>query len=52
VLLALGPCGQCQKPKTEILTSLIRSRRRYFTDLVVDSRCARGACDLVECARQ
>jgi hypothetical protein len=44
VLLVLGPCGACGEPKTEILQSLIQSRRRYFTDLVVDSTCAREVC--------
>jgi DNA-binding transcriptional regulator LsrR (DeoR family) len=43
VLLVLGPCGECMESKPEILKCFMRSKTKFFTDLVVDSTCARRA---------
>ncbi len=42
VLLVLGPCGECNEPKTEILRAILEARPRLITHLVVDSRTAQG----------
>jgi DNA-binding transcriptional regulator LsrR (DeoR family) len=42
VLLVLGPCGKCNKPKTTILRSILDADPSLITHLVVDSRTARG----------
>jgi len=41
VLLVLGPCGRCNKPKTAILRSVLNATPPLVTHLVVDSRVAR-----------
>jgi hypothetical protein len=42
VLLALGPCSQCNEPKSEILKTILdlAPKQRFFTHLVCDSRTA------------
>jgi DNA-binding transcriptional regulator LsrR (DeoR family) len=42
VILALGPCGKCGRPKTEILDTILSMPDHLITHLVVDSRTARG----------
>ena len=37
VLLTLGPCGVCHKPKTEILKTILDLENKLITHLVVDS---------------
>lgn len=41
VLLVLGPCGGCNKPKGGVLDLVLNSPQRLITHLVVDSRAAR-----------
>jgi DNA-binding transcriptional regulator LsrR (DeoR family) len=45
VLLVLAPCYYCKKPKPELLRVILSQpkERQLITDLVVDSRTARGA---------
>ena len=40
VLLALGPCSKCDRPKSEILGAILR-QENLITHLVVDSHSAR-----------
>jgi hypothetical protein len=40
VLLLLGPCADCQKPKDGILETVLQQQEHYVTHLVVDSRTA------------
>ena len=42
VLLVLGPCGRCHKPKTEMLKLVLNLQPRLITHLAVDSRAARA----------
>ena len=42
VLLVLGPCGVCNKPKTLVLKSVLSAEPHLITDLVADTRAARG----------
>ena len=42
VLLALGPCGSCNRPKGEMLDAILNVRPQLITHLVVDSLSARG----------
>jgi DNA-binding transcriptional regulator LsrR (DeoR family) len=42
VLLVLGPCGKCNRPKTGILRSILDAEPSLITHLLVDSRTARG----------
>ena len=37
VLLALGPCGECGKPKGQLLDSILRYRPKLVTDVVTNS---------------
>lgn len=41
VLLVVGPCGQCFKPRSEVLQAIFNVNPPFFTHLVVDSRSAR-----------
>ena len=41
VLLMLGPCSACHKPKTDLLKVLLAMKPPLMTHLVVDSRTAR-----------
>jgi hypothetical protein len=43
VLLALGPCSGCNKPRTDILDTILHLDDHLITHLVVDSRTAREA---------
>ncbi len=40
VMLVLGPCGGCKRPKGKLLHTILNQRRRLLTHLVVDSRTA------------
>jgi DNA-binding transcriptional regulator LsrR (DeoR family) len=42
VLLVLGPCVVCNRPKTEMLRAVLTMPPRLITHLVVDSRSAAG----------
>jgi DNA-binding transcriptional regulator LsrR (DeoR family) len=42
VLLVLGPCGRCNKPKGSVLKAILGTRSSLINHLVVDSRTARG----------
>ena len=42
VLLVLGPCGGCGRPKPEILDAVLSARPPLLTHLVVDSLSARA----------
>jgi DNA-binding transcriptional regulator LsrR (DeoR family) len=42
VLLMLAPCGQCRRPKTEILQAILELDEPLITHLVVDSPTARS----------
>ena len=42
VLLVLGPCGRCNKPKVDILKAILDTKEHLITRLIVDSRTARG----------
>lgn len=41
VLLVVGPCAMCQRTKAPILASILGSRQRLISHLVVDTRSAR-----------
>jgi DNA-binding transcriptional regulator LsrR (DeoR family) len=41
VLLVLGPCAMCQRTKSQILASILGSKPRLISHLVVDTRSAR-----------
>lgn len=43
VMLVLGPCASCRRPKSEILRTLLKLRQPLITDVVVDSYTARTA---------
>lgn len=45
VLLALGPCGRCNKPKGRILQTILDQQIHLITHLVTDSRSLRQAFD-------
>ena len=47
VLLTLGPCSQCDRPKTDVLEILLNLEKPLFTDLAVDSRSARECLESV-----
>ncbi|MBI4601628.1 MAG: hypothetical protein HY721_06670 [Planctomycetes bacterium] len=40
VLLVLGPCGKCARPKTEILETLLGLEKHHLSHLVTDSKTA------------
>jgi hypothetical protein len=42
VLLVLGPCSVCHRPKTDILGTLLHLPEPILIHLIVDSRSARG----------
>jgi len=42
VLLVLGPCSKCFRPKSKVLERLLEQKRRVVTHFVVDSRSAKG----------
>ena len=42
VLLALGPCNGCSRPKNDILKAILKIEPHLVTHLVVDSLSARG----------
>lgn len=46
VLLVLGPCGACGRPKQEILEPVLKTRPPLLTHLVVDSLSARALLGL------
>ncbi len=46
VLLVLGPCSKCAKPKGPLLSALLRAEPPIVSDLVVDSRTVRAALDI------
>jgi DNA-binding transcriptional regulator LsrR (DeoR family) len=41
VMLALGPCGGCRRPKGQILRTILNLKEPLVTHLVVDTRSAR-----------
>lgn len=41
VLLVLGPCAFCRKPKSRILSAILASEERLISHLVVDTRSAK-----------
>lgn len=41
ILLSLRHCGQCGKPKTDVLKAILNCEKTLITHLVVDSRTAR-----------
>jgi DNA-binding transcriptional regulator LsrR (DeoR family) len=41
VLLVLGPCGSCQRTKSQILKAILDQKERLITHLVADSRSVR-----------
>jgi DNA-binding transcriptional regulator LsrR (DeoR family) len=43
VVMALGPCGTCGRPKAEILRAVLGWKEHYITHAVVDSRTAAEA---------
>ena len=43
VLLALGPCGECGKPKGNLLRAIMNLPEQLVTDIVTDSPTARDA---------
>ena len=47
VLLVLGPCSKCNRPKGELLEAILRMEPCLITDLVVDSRSARLGLSLM-----
>ena len=42
VLLTVGPCGGCHRPKDEVIELILNIKPPLITHLVVDSRSARG----------
>jgi DNA-binding transcriptional regulator LsrR (DeoR family) len=42
VLLVMGPCGRCNKPKGPVLRAILGTKNPLINHLVVDSRTARG----------
>jgi len=50
VMLTLGPCGGCGRPKTDILNTLLSMQTHLVTHLVVDSRTLRGIIDGAQAA--
>lgn len=43
VVLALGPCGTCERPKGEVLRSVLNWKEHYLTHVVADSGTAAEA---------
>lgn len=43
VLLALGPCGACGKPKGKLLDTIMNLDEQYVTEIVTDAGTARDA---------
>lgn len=41
VLLILGPCGRCSRPRGDLLETVLNLRERHLTHLVTDVRTAR-----------
>jgi DNA-binding transcriptional regulator LsrR (DeoR family) len=52
VLLMLGSCGKCKRPKGEILHTILKQNPQLITHLVVDSRSARQLEETVKREKQ
>ncbi len=48
VLLLLGPCGECRRPKANVLQAVLNWKSRIVTDLILDSQTAREVVRLAE----
>jgi len=52
VVLVLGPCGTCHRPKSEILSAILNWKEPLITHLVTDTRTAHGVCGIERPAKR
>jgi DNA-binding transcriptional regulator LsrR (DeoR family) len=51
VLLMLGPCAKCNRPKGRVLETILAQDKRLVTNIVIDSRTAREVVRAIEQGR-